>query len=265
MTVGAEQILQGPEAEDDVLEVLLQRPQNHVLPQLVVQVRADQRKDAVETPFHRMHLLAHVAALGQLEPLAKEFQQAMQFRLALGHERDRQVELVGGEYGQVEDVVRAGFHDDLVDQMIAKRQPGDLLDERLVLRIEDVQLAADVLDVVLQEQDALRVAAVAGLELVEIEPFEQFLMDLQLQIGHDRAEMGLQFTAADGDGLLGLERERVGPDADLGAGIEDARLPAEHFFLADQAAIQADILQHQFAVTRSTGCPDPHHGMLPRD
>ena len=58
----AEQILQRAEAEDDVLEVFLQRPQDHVLPQLVVQVRADEMEDVVEAAFHAMHLLAHVAA-----------------------------------------------------------------------------------------------------------------------------------------------------------------------------------------------------------
>ena len=42
-------------------------------------------------------------------------------------------------------------------------------------------------------------------------------------------------------------------------GLEDARLPAEHLFLAHQAAIQADVFQHQLAVVHA------HDGMLPRD
>ena len=189
----------------------------------------------------------------------------MQLRLPLRHERGRQVELVGGQHGQVEDVVAARLHDDLVDQVVAERQAGDLLHQRLVLGTEDVQLAANVLDVVFQQEDALRVAAVTGFELVQVEPFQQLLVDLQLQVGHDRAQMGFQLAAADRGGLLGLEGQRVGPDADLGARLEHARLPAQHLLVAHDAAIQADVLQHQLAVTWSTGCPHPHHGMLPRD
>ena len=102
---GAEQVLQRPEAENDVLQVLLQRPQDHVLPQLVVQVRADEVENVVEAALHAMDLLAHVAAFGQVEPLAEEFQQSVQLGLALRHERGRQVELVGGQHGHVEDVV----------------------------------------------------------------------------------------------------------------------------------------------------------------
>ena len=59
----AEQVLQRPEAEDRVLQVLLQRPQDQVLPQLVVQVRADEVEHVVEAALHAVHLLAHVAAL----------------------------------------------------------------------------------------------------------------------------------------------------------------------------------------------------------
>ena len=49
----------------------------------------------------------------------------------------------------------AGLHDELIDQVVAQREPGDLLDQRLVLAAEDVQFAADVLDVVFQQHDAL--------------------------------------------------------------------------------------------------------------
>ena len=153
----------------------------------------------------------------------------------------------------------ARLHDDLVDQVVAERQAGDLFDQRLVLGAEDVQLAADVLDVVLQEEDALRVAAVAGLELVQVEPFQQLLVDLQLQVGHDRPQVGLQLAAADRGGLLGLEGQRVGPDADLGARLEHARLPAQHLLLADDATIQADVLQGSLPLLH------PHDGVLPRD
>ena len=57
---------------------------------------------------------------------------------------------------------------------------------------EDLQLAADVLDVVFQQEDALRVAGPVGLELVEVQPFQQLAVDPQLQVGHDRAEVGFQ-------------------------------------------------------------------------
>ena len=66
------------------------------------------------------------------------------------------------------------------------------------------------------------VAAAVGLELVEVEPLQQLAVDAQLQVGHDRAEMGFQLAAGDGGGLLGLEGQRVGPDADLGARLEHA-------------------------------------------
>ena len=39
--------------------------------------------------------------------------------------------------------------------------------------------------------------AAVGLELVEVEPFEQLAVDPQFQVGHDRAEMGLQLAAGD--------------------------------------------------------------------
>ena len=45
---GPQQVLQRPEAEDRVLQVLLQRAEDEVLAQLVVQVRADQVEDVVE-------------------------------------------------------------------------------------------------------------------------------------------------------------------------------------------------------------------------
>ena len=90
-----QQVLQRPEAEDRVLEVLLQRAEDEVLAQLVVQVRADQVEDVVEAASRPAATCsAHVAALVQAQPLAHELQQAVQFRLALGHERGRHVELV---------------------------------------------------------------------------------------------------------------------------------------------------------------------------
>ena len=85
----------------------------------------------------RCDLLAHVAALGQVQPLADELQQAVQLGLALRHQRGRHVELVGGQRRQVEILLAAGLHDELVHQVVAERQAGDLLQQRLVLRAED--------------------------------------------------------------------------------------------------------------------------------
>ena len=190
----------------------------------------------------------------------RNFKQPVQLGLALRHERGRQVELVGGQHGQVEILVAAGLHDDLVDQVVAERQAGDLLDQRLVLGAEDVHLAADVLDVVFQEQDALRVAAVAGFELVQIEPLQQLPVDLQLQVGHDRAEVGLQLVAADGGRLLGLEGERVGPDADLGAGVEQPVCPP-----STSSSPTTQLFRPTFSSSSLPSRIGAHHGMLPRD
>ena len=50
-------------------------------------------------------------------------------------------------------------------------------------------------------------------------------------------------AAGDRGGLLGLEGERVGPDADLGAGLEDGRLAAQHLLVAHHATVQPHVLQ----------------------
>jgi len=54
------------------------------------------------------------------------------------------------------------------DPTARRREAGDFLDQRFVLAAEDVQLPADVFDVIFQEQDALRVAAVTSFELVQV-------------------------------------------------------------------------------------------------
>ena len=138
-------------------------------------------------------------------------------------------------------------------------EPGDFLQQGFVLRREDAQVAADVVDVVLQQEDARGVAAAMGFKLVKVEPLQQFAVDAQLQFGHDRAEVGLQFGAGDGRRPLGFEVERVGPDADFRARLEDGRLSAEHLLVADNATVQSHVLQVQLAVGR------PHHGVPPRD
>ena len=58
--------------------------------------------------------------------------------------------------------------------------------------------------------------------------------------------------AGDGGGLLRLEGERVGPNADFRARLEDGRLPAKHFLVAHDAAIQADVFQVQLAIGQRT-------------
>ena len=151
-----------------------------------------------ETALHAMDLVAHVAALAQVQPLADELQQPVQLRFALGNQGGGHVELVGSERGQVEILLHAGLQDELVDQVIAERQAGDLVQQRLVLRAEQPHLPADVLDVVFQDHDALRIVGPVGLELVQVEPFQQLAVDPQLEVGHDRAEMGFQLGAADG-------------------------------------------------------------------
>ena len=50
----AEQVLQRPETEDRVLEVLFERPQDEIFAQLLVQVRADQMEKLVEAGFDRV-------------------------------------------------------------------------------------------------------------------------------------------------------------------------------------------------------------------
>ena len=61
--------------------------------------------------------------------------------------------------------------------MVAQRQADDLLQQRLVFQAKDGQLAAGVLDVVLQQQNALLLPAAARLQLVQIQPLQQSLMD----------------------------------------------------------------------------------------
>ena len=117
-----QQVLQRSEAENHVLQVLLERAQDEILAQLVVQVRADQMKHVVEAGLHAMHPFGHVAALVQIEPLVNELQQAVQFGLALGHQRGRHVELVAGQGGQVEILLRAGLQNQLVHQVVAERR-----------------------------------------------------------------------------------------------------------------------------------------------
>ena len=151
----------------------------------------------------------------------------MQLGFALGHQGGGDVELVRGQRREVEVLLGPLLHDQLVDQVIAERQPGDLLQQRLVLLAEDLDVPADVLDVVLQEQNAVGVAGPVRLELVQVEPLQQLAVDPQLQVGHDRAEVRLQLRPADRHGLLRLEGERKGPDPHLGAGVEDGRLPPE--------------------------------------
>ena len=60
--------------------------------------------------------------------------------------------------------------------MISDEQP-------FVPLVEDAQLAADVVDVVLEQQDAGRERGTVVLELVQVEPLEQLLVDFQLQVG----------------------------------------------------------------------------------
>ena len=69
-----------------------------------------------------------------------------------------------------------------------------------------MQFAADVLDVLLEHQDALGVTQLAAFQLEEIEAFQQLTMHPQFEIGHDRAEVRFELATADRAGLFGLER-----------------------------------------------------------
>ena len=143
--------------------------------------------------------------------------------------------------------------------MVAQPQAGNLLQQRVVDIAEQVHLAANVFDVVFQRQNALGRGSAGGIGLVQIEAFEQLFVNPQFQIGHRGAQMGFELLAADAGHLFGPEADRVGPDADLDAGSELGPLSAEHFRIADQAAIQADVFQFHFAVMNA------HHGVPARD
>jgi len=62
-----------------------------------------------------------------------------------------------------------------------ERQAGDLSSSGS-FSARTRHLAAHVLDVVFQQQNAWRVAAAVGLELVQVEPLQQFLVDPQLDM-----------------------------------------------------------------------------------
>ena len=146
----------------------------------------------------RCDLLAHVAALGQVQPLADELQQAVQLGLALGHQRGRHVELVARSARpgrstprvpvsmmswltrwsrSVRPVISSSSASFSGPKTFSSRQTSSMLFSK--------------------QQDALRVAAAVGLELVEVQPLQQLAVDPQLQVGHDRAEVGLQLGAGD--------------------------------------------------------------------
>ena len=157
----------------------------------MVQVRADQVEDVVEPRLDAVDLLAACRGTRPGSAARGELQQAVQLGLALGHQRGRHVELVASS------ATARSKNSSLPVSMINwltrwSRSVSPVISSSsgLVLRAEDVQLAADVLDVVLQQQDARRVAGVVGLELVQVEPFEQLAVDPQLQVGHDRRAGG---------------------------------------------------------------------------
>ena len=69
-----------------------------------------------------------------------------------------------------------------------------------------------------------------------------------IQVGHDRAQMCFQFGPADRRDFVGFERQRKRPDANGFARFEQDKVSAEDLFVADQAAIDADVLQLELAV-----------------
>ena len=123
----------------------------------------------------------------------------MQLGFALGHERGRHVELVvtSARPGRRCRPLPVSMID-LVDQVVAERQAGDFFDAAASFSAPKTSNSRQTSSMLFSSSTMLcRVAAVAGLELVQIEPFEQLLVDPQLQVGHDRAEVGFQLAAAD--------------------------------------------------------------------
>ena len=108
-------------------------------------------KHVVEAALHAMHPFGHVSALVQIEPLVNELQQAVQFGLALGNQCGRHVELVAGQGGHVEIFIRAGLQISWFTRW-SPSEPGDFLQQGFVLRGENAHVAADIVDIVLQEE-----------------------------------------------------------------------------------------------------------------
>ena len=130
-----QQVLQRPEAENRVLQVLLQRAEDEVLAQLVVQVRADEVEHVVEAAFppaapagSRRGTPAGSAARGGIAA-GRAVPTSRSGTSVAGTSNSFEVSDARSKYSS-----RAGLHDELVDQVIAERQAGDLLQQRLVLR-----------------------------------------------------------------------------------------------------------------------------------
>ena len=126
----AQQVLQRPEAEDRVLQVFFQRPQDEVLAQLVVQMRADEMEDVVEAALHAVTCWLTSRHSPRFSRCADELQEAVQFgsrsgTSVAGTSNSFDVSAARSKYSSV-----ARLHDELVDQVVAERQAGDLLQQR---------------------------------------------------------------------------------------------------------------------------------------
>ena len=150
-----QQVLERAEAEDDVLEVLLERAEDQVLAQLAVQVGTDEREGVGVAFLDAVDAAVGVVFRGEVELAPQVVQQGVQFGLALGDEGGGHVELVAGEHGEVGRGLPIGLHDELMNEQIAEGDAGDLGQQSFVAVLKDGELAADVVDVVFEQQDAL--------------------------------------------------------------------------------------------------------------
>ncbi len=254
-----QQVLQGPEPKDGVFEVFLQGAQQDVLAQLGVQVNPHGPGHFGKPLLQEVNLLADIRNAVQVQLLANVLQQVVEFGFALGHQRGRHVELVGGDARQIEVPLVAGFHDELVDEQIAEREHRQLIEQRFIVLAEHFQFAAHILDVVLQQQDVVAVMDAVVLQFVEIEPLQQHLVNAQLQRSQHAAKVGFHLLGRNGGLHLGLERQRVRPDTQLDARRKLGFLAAQQFAVAHQAAIQPHVLDRQLPIAPA------NDGMPPGD
>src|SRR5205807_7087342 len=110
----ADQVLQRAESEHRVFEVLLERPQNEIAPQLLVQVRPYERKNAGELAFDLLNPPRQVWLAVEVELLAGIAQQLVQLGFAFGDERGGNVEFVPGEGPRGAPERRTPFENQLV-------------------------------------------------------------------------------------------------------------------------------------------------------
>ena len=137
------------------------------------------------------------------------------------------------------------LQDELVDQVVAQREADDLLEQRLRSPCRTALSSRQTSSMLFSSSRMLSVLpTLVVLQLVQVEPLQQ-LAGGSAAPGRDMIERRWASSSlpADDGRRLGLERQRVRPDADLDARRELDPLAAEHFGLADQATVEADVFQ----------------------